>query len=269
MSDISVLIIGAGPTGLTLACDLARRGVRFRIIDSATDHFAGSRAKGLMPRTLEVLEDLGVIDQVIASGGTFPPFRGYQRETILWDRDIYTMAGFPRLEKTSRVPYTEFWMVPQWRTVEILRDRLAELGGRVELETGLTNLMPDTDGVLATLSNSDGAEHIRAEYVVGADGGRSFVRKSLGVDFLGESIDSDRSIIADVRAEGPDREHWHMWLNAADPSNRVALCPLPATDVFQYVAPVTTEDLPDLTLESLQKIFDERSGMTGVRLIDT
>ncbi|MDB5033587.1 MAG: hypothetical protein JWQ98_828 [Chlorobi bacterium] len=157
-------------------------------------------------------------------------------------------------------------MVPQWRTVEILRDRLTELGGRVELGTGLTNLAPDNDGVVATLSNPDGTEQVRAGYVVGADGGRSFVRKSLGVNFLGESMDSDRSIIADVQAEGPDREHRHMWLNPAAPANRVALCPLPATRVFQYVAPITTEDTPELTLASLQRIFDERSGTTGVRL---
>jgi 2-polyprenyl-6-methoxyphenol hydroxylase-like FAD-dependent oxidoreductase len=72
--DIPVLIVGAGPTGLTLACDLARRGVRCRIIDKATELFVGSRAKGLQPRTLEVFDDLGVIDAILTSGAPFPAF---------------------------------------------------------------------------------------------------------------------------------------------------------------------------------------------------
>ncbi|AUX48853.1 hypothetical protein SOCE26_103960 [Sorangium cellulosum] len=267
-SAIQVLVVGAGPTGLTLACDLARRGVRYRIIDAAAEHFSGSRAKGLMPRTLEVFDDLGVVRAVLASGGPFPPFRGYRGETVLRDRNIYEMAGFPRLDPTPDVPYPEFWMVPQWRTGEILRDRLAGMGGRVELGAGLTHFTQDDEGVTATLTHPGGTEQVRADYMVGADGGRSFVRKSLGVGFLGETEESDRSIIADVRADGPDREHWHMWTNPAAPSNRVSLCPLPETEVFQFVAPVAADEVPDLSLGALQKIFDDRSGRTDVRLHD-
>ena len=107
---------------------------------------------------------------------------------------------------------------------------------------------------------------MRCRYLVGADGGSSFVRKTLGVGFLGETDATDRSIIADVKAAGPDRDHWPMWTNPGNPSNRVSLCPLPATEYFQFVAPVTTDDVPDLTLESLQAIFEQRSGITGVRL---
>jgi 2-polyprenyl-6-methoxyphenol hydroxylase-like FAD-dependent oxidoreductase len=64
---MSVLIIGAGPTGLTLACDLARRGVECRVVDKDVRLFVGSRAKGLQPRTLEVFDDLGVIDAIKAN----------------------------------------------------------------------------------------------------------------------------------------------------------------------------------------------------------
>jgi 2-polyprenyl-6-methoxyphenol hydroxylase-like FAD-dependent oxidoreductase len=73
---VAVLIVGAGPTGLTLACDLARRKVSFRIIDKAPEYFAGSRGKGLQPRSLEVLDDLAVVDQVLANGRFHLPFRG-------------------------------------------------------------------------------------------------------------------------------------------------------------------------------------------------
>src|SRR5271170_6948478 len=63
-----VLIVGAGPTGLALACDLARRGVNFRIVDKIATYFAGSRGKGLQPRSLEVLDDLGIVEEIVANG---------------------------------------------------------------------------------------------------------------------------------------------------------------------------------------------------------
>ena len=79
MMDISrgyqVLIVGAGPTGLTLAIELARRGIAFRLIEAADGPFAGSRGKGLQPRTLEVFDDLGVIDAVLAAGMPYPRLR--------------------------------------------------------------------------------------------------------------------------------------------------------------------------------------------------
>jgi 2-polyprenyl-6-methoxyphenol hydroxylase-like FAD-dependent oxidoreductase len=70
--------VEAGPTGLTLACDLARRGVRLRIIDQAPEPFAGSRGKGLQPRSLEVLDDLGLVERVLAAGVRHLPYRDWQ-----------------------------------------------------------------------------------------------------------------------------------------------------------------------------------------------
>jgi 2-polyprenyl-6-methoxyphenol hydroxylase-like FAD-dependent oxidoreductase len=71
----SVLIAGAGPTGLTLAIELARRHIPVRIVDAASGPFPGSRGKGLQPRTLEVFEDLGVLDAIRSAGGPYPRFR--------------------------------------------------------------------------------------------------------------------------------------------------------------------------------------------------
>ena len=70
-----VLICGAGAAGLALAVDLARRGVAFRLIDAASEPFRGSRGKGIQPRSLEVFEDLGVVDRMVAAGGAYPPQR--------------------------------------------------------------------------------------------------------------------------------------------------------------------------------------------------
>src|SRR5215475_4550631 len=72
-----VLICGAGAAGLTLAIDLARRGIRFRLIDQLPGPFAGSRGKGIQPRTQEIFEDLGVLDRAVAAGGPYPAVRQY------------------------------------------------------------------------------------------------------------------------------------------------------------------------------------------------
>ena len=77
-----VLVVGAGPTGLTLACELARRGVSVRIIDRLAEFPSGSRGKGLNPRSLEVLDDLGVVGDVLASGRTHLPHRKYRGADI-------------------------------------------------------------------------------------------------------------------------------------------------------------------------------------------
>ena len=71
-----MIIVGAGPTGLTLACDLTRRGIRCRLIEAAAMPFTGSRAKGLMPRTLEVFDDLGIIQRVLDLRWTIPKLPG-------------------------------------------------------------------------------------------------------------------------------------------------------------------------------------------------
>lgn len=100
--EISVVIVGAGPTGLTLACDLVRRNVDFRLIDKAPAYFPGSRGKGLQPRSLEVLDDLGVIDRILSHGRFHLPFRGYDGATILGDRDPYE-ASIPRRMSLTQV----------------------------------------------------------------------------------------------------------------------------------------------------------------------
>jgi 2-polyprenyl-6-methoxyphenol hydroxylase-like FAD-dependent oxidoreductase len=257
--DTQVLIAGAGPSGLTLACDLARRGVLFRIVDAAPRFFTGSRAKGLQPRSLEILDDLGVIEAVLASGGPYPPFRVYDGEKVVREGAMHEQR-----EPTPDVPYANILMIPQWRTEEILRDQLAGYGIRVELATELTGFEQDGDGVTATLIHAGTTERVRAGYLVGADGGRSFVRRALGVGFEGETYETDRVLIGDVRADGLDREHWHAWGTGRD--DAVALCPLPGTQSFQFTAPV--DGVPDLSVQTVQEIFNERAGRSGVRLHD-
>jgi 2-polyprenyl-6-methoxyphenol hydroxylase-like FAD-dependent oxidoreductase len=259
--DISVLIVGAGPTGLTLACDLARRGVSFRIVDKASKYFVGSRGKGLQPRSLEVLEDLGVIDQILANGRFHLPFRGYEGTRVLGDRDMHE-GRVPAPD----VPYASTLIIPQFRVEEILRERLTEFGGHVELATELIGFDQDSDGVTATLSRSGRSEDVRVRYMAGADGGRSYVRGALGVGFEGETWANERMLVGDVRVDGLDREHWHSWPNAE--LGWVALCPLPSTDSFQFQAQIGPEEPDEPSLERFQQIINERTAGSGLRLRD-
>lgn len=251
--DTSVLIVGAGPTGLVLACELARRGVDHRLIERADTHFTGSRGKGLQPRTLEVFDDLGLVDRVLATGAPYPAIRRYAGGQVVWEGHMHEET-----EPTADVPYPNIVMIPQARTEELLRERLAELGGRVELGVELLDLTQDEDGVTATTS----AGPIRARYLVGADGGRSSVRKLLGVGFGGETREEERMLLGDVRANDLDRDHWHTWVDAENPKRWLALCPLPGTDAFQAVTTIGPDTEP--TFETLREVAARLAGV-GVR----
>ncbi|MCK2213489.1 FAD-dependent monooxygenase [Actinomadura sp. ATCC 31491] len=224
-----VMIVGSGPTGLTLAVELARRGVDLRIVERSPEPPTGVRGKGLQPRTLEVFDDLGVIDEILATGRPYPSLRSYQGDQVVWEGRM----DEPR-EPSAGVPHPNLIMQPQWRTEAILRDRLAELGHRVEFGAEVTDVEQDADGVTAVLGTG---ERVRSAYLVAADGGRSTVRKRLGVPFRGETYDSERMSLADIRTRDLDREHWHVWGSLAGRSVHFSICPLPGTDVFQLVAP--------------------------------
>jgi 2-polyprenyl-6-methoxyphenol hydroxylase-like FAD-dependent oxidoreductase len=99
--DTQVLIAGAGPTGLTLAIELARRGIGVRIVDKAEQFPFGSRGDGLQPRTLEVFEDLGVLDEMFASGIGAPLMRIYAGDSVVWE-DRMAEPQPPRADVPTR-----------------------------------------------------------------------------------------------------------------------------------------------------------------------
>ncbi|NUR87050.1 MAG: hypothetical protein HOY71_23460 [Nonomuraea sp.] len=239
-----VLIVGSGPTGLTLAIELARRGVDLRIVERSPEYPAGIRGKGLQPRTLEVFDDLGVIDEILATGSLYPVIRSYQDGQVVWEGRL----DEPK-EASEGVPYPNLIMQPQFRTEAILRERLAELGHHVELGTEVTGFVQDEDGVTVTLN---GSESVRCAYLVGADGGRSTVRKQLGVGFVGETFEEERMLLADVKVAGLDREYWHSWGDMAKQVLRGALCPLPGTDLFQLTTPFRSlEEFTDVAIDEV------------------
>jgi 2-polyprenyl-6-methoxyphenol hydroxylase-like FAD-dependent oxidoreductase len=248
---ISVLVVGAGPTGLTLACDLARRGVPVRIIDRVSEPQTGSRSKFLQPRSLEVLDDLGVIEEILASGNQNLIFRHYLRDRMI--REIDPQAG---LHATPDVPYARGAFIPQWRVEEILRARLAELGVRVELGSELVDLTQTGTAATATVVRDGGSERVEVDYLVGCDGGRSGIRKRLGVSFDGATHESQVLLCGDVDVDGLAPDAWYQWFTDGRP---LLLCPLPGTTSWQLQAAPTDDQEP--SLESFQRIVDERAGM--------
>ncbi|MEU2711051.1 FAD-dependent monooxygenase [Streptomyces sp. NPDC007205] len=241
---MDVLIVGAGPTGLALGIDLARRGVAALVVERAEGLFPGSRGKGLQPRTLEVFDDLGVLEAIRAAGGPYPA-------RMIW-RDgerVGEQSMFEPVETDEGAPDTEPLMVAQWRTQEVLYGRLTELGGKVSFGREVTGVAQDADGV--TVRFADGTT-ARARYVVAADGGRSVVRRALGVGMTGETVDPARFLVADIRLTGLDRDHWHTFPGADDTG--VALCPLAGTDDFQLQARLAQGTEPDLSLDGVRKL---------------
>jgi 2-polyprenyl-6-methoxyphenol hydroxylase-like FAD-dependent oxidoreductase len=226
MRETAVLIVGAGPTGLTLAIDLARRGVSFRLIEAAAEPFAGSRGKGLQPRTLEIFDDLGIIGEILAAGAFYPKFKVHFGPLSMRARSLGS-----RKPATESEPYPNLWMVPQARTEAILRERLHALGGEVEFGEALATFTQDTHGVDATLASG---EQARARFLVGADGGHSAVRKVLGLRLGGEAIEPQKMLVADLEIPGLDRSDWHVWPFAA--GGMIGLCPLPHTSLIQFTA---------------------------------
>ena len=173
-----VLVVGAGPVGLTMAAELARHGVRCRIVDRLASPLPYCRAIGVTPRTLEVWEDMGVAREMIDAGLWLDGIR-----TIMHGHPAHDVhAGFADL------PYGELGL-PQPATERILTRHLERFGIRPERGTALTALRQDADGVTATLARDGGAmEELRCRYLVGCDGAHSAVRHALGIGFPGEAL---------------------------------------------------------------------------------
>lgn len=254
-----VLICGAGATGLTLAIELARRGVRFRLVEKAREPFRGSRGKGIQPRTQEIFEDLGILDRIVARGGVYPPQWKYRGDGSYVESNI-AEAG----DGTSGEPYLIPLMIPQFLTEGVMRERLAELGHAPEFASELADFEQDGESVSARILSAKGEERIRARYLVGADGGRSSIRRALNIDFPGHTL-GVRAIVADVALTGLGRQAWHTF-NSECMRSRIALCPLAGTELFQLQAPVPPEGDVDLSAPGLTAMVAERTGRDDIRI---
>ncbi|GAT80458.1 pentachlorophenol monooxygenase [Streptomyces sp. F-3] len=254
MDTVDVLVVGAGPSGLTLGIDLARRGVDALVVERGDGLFPGSRGKGFQPRTLEVFDDLGVLDAIRAAGGTYPVGMVWQDGRRMGEHRM-----FDPVRPTEDAPYNEPWMVPQWRTLEILLARLRELGGRIAFQREVAGLTQDEDGVTVHFASGPG---LRAAYVVAADGGRSTVRRALGIGMTGELVDPKPMLVADVRITGLDRDNWHLFPPHGKSDDLMALCPLAGTEDFQLMAQFPEGTAVDVSPEGIRKVVAARSHLS-------
>jgi 2-polyprenyl-6-methoxyphenol hydroxylase-like FAD-dependent oxidoreductase len=248
--DTDVLVVGAGPTGLTLAASLIERGIATVIVDGQAAGAHTSRAAAINARTLEVLEGLDVTRRLVKEGIPAPRFTIRDRGRTLMDLDF---SGL-----TTDYPYT--LLIPQNVTEKLLSDRLLELGGTVLRPKKLTSVAEDADGVTATFD--DGAS-IRARYVVGADGIHSTVREQAGIGFHGGAYE-ESFVLADVnlRGEAPVEEVILFWATAG----LTVVAPLP-NGTYRIVAPVV--DAPENpSAEFIQGVLDER-GLGAGRMVVT
>ncbi len=252
-----VLIAGAGAAGLTLAVDLARRNVALRLIDKLPSPFAGSRGKGIQPRSQEVFEDLGVIDRLVAVGGTYPPQREYREDGTYEDSPVTEHH-----RATPDEPYLIPLMVPQFLTEAVVRERLAELGHRPHFGCELTAFEQDAEGVTTHVMCADGEESMRVGYLVGVDGGRSYVRHALNIEFPGMTL-GVRALVADVRLEGLGTDAWHRF-NEGSMEQQTSFCPLRGTDMFQLQAPIPMEGDIDLSPAALTAWAAARIGRRDI-----
>ena len=192
-SHTEVLVIGAGPTGLFVAGELARHGVRPRIIDAVPTPHVQTRATGVQPAALEVLHRAGIVEQFLAVG---VPVKGLR----VLDRD--RREAFVSAKPTLHTPYPFTMSLPQWRTEEILVAHLAELGVAVERGVTAAGIVFADDGVrVHCVDHTGGEELVHADYLVGAGGAHGPTRGALHEHLEGITY-ARRYLVADVRADG-------------------------------------------------------------------
>ncbi|WP_433346708.1 FAD-dependent oxidoreductase [Micromonospora sp. CA-111912] len=258
--NIDVLVAGAGPTGTALAIDLARRGLNVRIIDKSARAFEGSRAKGIQPRTLEVLYDLGALTDILADGDDYPLLSIHLGPVAIpW-------RMFRNREPTSDIPFPNTRLIPQYRTDSALHARLQQLGTRVEFGRELIEFSQDDEVVTAKVAGDAGIEEITARYLVGAEGGASTVRKQLGLGFIGSTDESDRMLIVDAVTTGLSRDRWHVWPGLK--GRFVGACPLPHSEVFQWMIRLAPEEVPQDGLAEINQRIQAHVRNRRVKLHD-
>ncbi|MFE7931199.1 FAD-dependent monooxygenase [Streptomyces sp. NPDC057456] len=180
-TDRPVLVVGAGPVGLVVACELLQQGVPVRVVDAGRGHTAHSRANVIWPRNLELLDRIGVTEELLDTGHRLAGTAFYSR-----GRRLATAW----MSKLPDSPYPFALTLSQNDTEGVLRRRLAALGGTVEQGVRLTALGNAAYGPAVKLEHEDGrTEELEPGWLVGADGAHSTVRKELGIGYDGPPVD--------------------------------------------------------------------------------
>jgi 2-polyprenyl-6-methoxyphenol hydroxylase-like FAD-dependent oxidoreductase len=267
MHRTDVLIVGAGPVGLMLACELRRRDIACRIIDKYAEFPLTSRANGVQPRAVEVLDSLGVAERIVAESYPAKGIRILRAGTEV-GRIEPKMAAHPA-EPTDQ-PYRGIVFANQAVVEEALRDKLAELGGKVELQRELRGVDEGHDGVIADIVDlaSGDIERLHAKWLVGCDGAHSAVRKLLELPFNGKDY-PDQFVQADVYLDGDLAEGlMTLWLND---QGLLAAIPFREPGLWRIAAQVFPDadgNIPRASVELFQRLLAERAGDTTTKILE-
>lgn len=201
-TDVDILIVGAGPVGLFLANECARRGLRFRIVEAKASQSEYSKALAIFPRTLEIFDMAGVVSPFLERAN-----RVTEVTMIEHGRRLAHMRFEP-----GETPYSYVAMVPQDVTEKLLVEELQRRGGAVEYETTFVSAEQLADTVTATLDHKGESRQCTASFIAGCDGAHSVVRHILNIPFEGGEY-SPSYALADVQT------------NPTLPVNEMQLCP--------------------------------------------
>lgn len=188
MSDNDVIVVGAGPTGLTLACELAMRGIAVSVLERRTDAPNITRAFAVHARTLELLDCRGMADELLPHGVPI--------------HEVAPAPGAVLNLRELKSRYPMLLIAPQSGTERVLEARATQLGVQIVRGANVVGLKQDTDGV--TVDLGDGTA-LRTKYVVGCDGAHSAIRSLVGIDFVGSQYET-HILLADVRMPNPPED---------------------------------------------------------------
>jgi 2-polyprenyl-6-methoxyphenol hydroxylase-like FAD-dependent oxidoreductase len=221
-SNEPILVVGAGPSGLAAALELARLGRPVRVIDRNPERSRLSKAIGVNPRTLELMEAAGVTERLLAAGRR------------LHAANLRSAGRLLARIELSRIPHRYNFMLAlaQSETERILEERLLELGVAVELRCEAQELEQDEHSVVCTVTCPEGDLQITTPHLIGADGAHSTLRHALGLAYNGHTYPFDWQIV-DVRLDGPFAEdELHLLLGA----DTLLLIVSPGADVFRLAS---------------------------------
>ncbi|KAF9263188.1 hypothetical protein L218DRAFT_1077428 [Marasmius fiardii PR-910] len=273
-----VLIVGAGPTGLSLALVLLTNGIPVRIIRKETTFAVGNRGSGVQPRTQELLKLLDVWDDMEKHSTGVTPFTFHSAPQ---DQDLKPVrTSEMAVEMDSKPEYYRInpRSVAQDVQEQVYRQHLKErFNVQVELGTEFLSLAqcPDDDDdvvvaqlVKHTLDGSEAHEEVRVSWLVGADGGRSQVRKELGLSFVGETMSQGTAVLGDVYIKkGSDGERWNIW---GSPQDRMAGLRPTKDGRFTFMVAGRGIDAAQVSSsgEEVVKAFHDITGRTDIEFGD-
>jgi 2-polyprenyl-6-methoxyphenol hydroxylase-like FAD-dependent oxidoreductase len=234
----TVLIVGAGPTGLMMACELARHGISFRIIDKKPECTLSSNATLIQARTVELFDHIGIADRFLDMGHRCEAINLYAEGNHLVKMPLNYIDS----------PYPFILMLPQSKTEKLLDERLNEFNLRVERSLELIDIKCDNNSVVSTIRYPDGrTEMVTSDWVIACDGSSSIIREKCGLHFAGEDL-TEQFMVADasINFSSLSKDEMHLFF---DEGTLFAAYPL-GSDKYRIAA--------NLHLDYPRKIFTER-----------